>query len=240
VLTYGTGLGAAVFVWISPEFRDEHRAAMDWLNEHSDEDSLFYGVEVELLKIDNSLPAPNFKLVSFPNEVRKEGGGGAGPRVPSEREQTYRHFFEQLLGLFKTRNPGQTNVSRAGTESWLSLSVGRSGVTTGWSFTIERRFRTELSIDTESSEINKSIFDQLLATKDELESELGHSLDWDHKEGRRACRVYSYYPQSPISVMDGEDALQPLIDWAADEMMKVRRILAPRALAALPARGVSV
>jgi hypothetical protein len=31
ILTYGAGTGASVFVWISPEFREEHRAALDWL-----------------------------------------------------------------------------------------------------------------------------------------------------------------------------------------------------------------
>jgi hypothetical protein len=235
VLTYGTGLGATVFVWISPEFRDEHRAALDWLNEHSDEDSLFYGVEVELLKIDDSRPAPNFKLVSYPNEVRKEGGGGTS-RPPSEREAAYRHFFEELLSLFKAQYPGQTNVSRVGHESWLSLSVGRSGVTTGWSFTIERRFRTELSIDTEDAALNKQVFDQLLSERASLDEAMGAELEWDYREGRRACRVYSYYPQSPISITDGEDVLEPLSSWAAAEMMKVRQVLAPRALSLLPRR----
>ena len=240
VLTYGTGLGAGVFIWISPEFRDEHRAVLDWLNEHSDEESFFYGVEVELLQIDDSLPAPNFKLVSFPNEARKEGTSGGGARGVTERGEAYRHFFEQLLSLFKSRYPGQTNVNHVGPDSWMSLSVGRSGITTGWSFTIERRFRVELSLDTEDPRVNKDVFDSLRASQVSLQDAIGHELEWDYKEGRRACRIYSYYSLAPISIMDGEDVLEALRDWASHEMMTLRRVLAPKALELLPIRRSSL
>ena len=68
LLTYGAGLESEVFVWISPRFRDEHRAAVDWLNEHSDGRALFFGVELEVVVIDDApKAAPNFKLVSSPN-----------------------------------------------------------------------------------------------------------------------------------------------------------------------------
>jgi hypothetical protein len=68
LLTYGAGREASVFVWLSPRFRDEHRAAVDWLNEHSDERALFFGVEIEVVVIDDApKAAPNFKLVSSPN-----------------------------------------------------------------------------------------------------------------------------------------------------------------------------
>jgi hypothetical protein len=236
VLTYGTGLGAAVFIWISPEFRDEHRAALDWLNEHSDEGSLFYGVEVELLKIDESRPAPNFRLISFPNEVRKEGVTGPGARTPTERGEAYRRFFASLLIVFKERYPGQTNVSTALPQSWLSLSVGRSGVTSGWTFTSDRRFKTGLWIDTEDPLVNKDLFDKLAAERTLFHEEMGHELEWDYREGRRACYVNSIYGQIPISVMDGDDMLEQLRVWAADEMNKVRRVLGPRLLALLPPR----
>ena len=71
LLTYGAGLDAKVIIWISPSFRDEHRQAIEWLNLHT-EGLSFFGVELELLQIDDSLPAPHFKVVVQPNEWQEQ------------------------------------------------------------------------------------------------------------------------------------------------------------------------
>ena len=71
LLTYASGLDAAVIVWLAPRFRDEHRQVLDWLNGHTTDGVDFFGVELELLRIDDSSPAPHFKLVAQPNEWTK-------------------------------------------------------------------------------------------------------------------------------------------------------------------------
>ena len=59
LLTYAAGFDANVVVWLTREFRDEHRQALDWLNQRTGEDTLFFGVVVELWRIDESRPAPH-------------------------------------------------------------------------------------------------------------------------------------------------------------------------------------
>ena len=72
LLTYAAGFDAEAVVWVTREFRDEHRQALDWLNQRTGDDTLFFGVEVELWKIGDSLPAPHFKLAASPmTGVRK-------------------------------------------------------------------------------------------------------------------------------------------------------------------------
>lgn len=67
LLTYAAGFDAGVVVWVTRDFRDEHRQALDWLNQRTDENTEFFGVVVELWRIGDSLPAPHFNLVAVPN-----------------------------------------------------------------------------------------------------------------------------------------------------------------------------
>ena len=46
LLTYAAGYDANVIVWLTREFRDEHRAALDWLNQRTSDDTQFFGVAV--------------------------------------------------------------------------------------------------------------------------------------------------------------------------------------------------
>ena len=224
LLTYGAGTEAKVFVWISPEFREEHRAALDWLNEHSDEDSLFFGVVIELLAIDESRPAPNFRLVSFPNEVSK----GRGVKAPvSPRGAAYVEFFSDLLTVFKERFVGETNVSKASSDSWLSMGIGKAGLSTGWAFTADKRFRTEVYVDTGDALLNESYYEQLDSHRAEIEAQMGHILDWDRLEGKRACRISSYNEQSPVTVLDERSELEQLRDWGVAEMKCLRDAFRP-------------
>jgi hypothetical protein len=68
LLTYAAGLNTVTVVWIAERFTDEHRAALDWLNQKTPEDIAFFGLEVELWRIGNSQMAPKFNVVCKPNE----------------------------------------------------------------------------------------------------------------------------------------------------------------------------
>ena len=71
LLTYAAGLKARTVVWIAEEFRDEHRAALDLLNASTTQEHAYFGVEIELLRIDNSKPAPRLNVVVRPNDWTK-------------------------------------------------------------------------------------------------------------------------------------------------------------------------
>lgn len=71
ILTYAAGLEALKVVWIAKQFTDEHRAALEWLNENTRENIHFFGLEIEVWKIGDSLPAPKFNIVAKPNDWTK-------------------------------------------------------------------------------------------------------------------------------------------------------------------------
>lgn len=86
VITYAAGKGAEVVVWVVARARDEHRQAIEWLNQHTDNDFGFFLVEIELWSIGDSLPAPRFNVVEqhravFAHDHHRddvEANGGVG------------------------------------------------------------------------------------------------------------------------------------------------------------------
>ena len=72
VLTYAAGTAASTIVWIATAFCEEHRQALDWLNENTGEDVHFFGIELQVVKIGDSPPAPLLNLVAQPNDWQKQ------------------------------------------------------------------------------------------------------------------------------------------------------------------------
>jgi len=48
--------------------RDEHKQAVDWLNEHTDSNINIFAIQMEVWKIANSPYAPKFHVVAEPND----------------------------------------------------------------------------------------------------------------------------------------------------------------------------
>jgi Domain of unknown function (DUF4268) len=92
LIVEASGLEAAVVIWVAPHFREEFRRGLEWLNERTDQQVDFFGVEIGLVRIGRSLPAPVLDVVVQPRNWRKAGrrrvpmtppaAGPAAKRVP--------------------------------------------------------------------------------------------------------------------------------------------------------------
>src|SRR5205823_812664 len=74
LLTYAGGTEPTTVVWVAESFRDEHRAALDWLNQRTDSNTRFFGVEVRAVTLDGAPPnlvAPLMDVVVKPNDWGK-------------------------------------------------------------------------------------------------------------------------------------------------------------------------
>ena len=67
LLTYAPRFDAKIIVWVARQFTEAHRAALDWLNRITDERYACFGVEVQAVRIGDSMPAPQFNVVAKPN-----------------------------------------------------------------------------------------------------------------------------------------------------------------------------
>ena len=94
ILTYAAGLSAKTVIWLAKQFTEEHRAALDWLNENTAEDLSFFGLEIELWCIGDSPPAPKFNVVSKPNDwTREVKTRSASVTAPSDTKKTQYQFW---------------------------------------------------------------------------------------------------------------------------------------------------
>ena len=67
LLTYAAGLETVTIIWVAANFTNQHRAALDWLNDITGETVRFFGLEIELWQIGDSPAAPKFNIVSRPD-----------------------------------------------------------------------------------------------------------------------------------------------------------------------------
>jgi hypothetical protein len=71
MITFAAGLEVSAVVWIATRIGEEHRAVLDWLNQHGDDDVRFFGIELRLLRIGSSPPGASFHVEARPNDWQK-------------------------------------------------------------------------------------------------------------------------------------------------------------------------
>lgn len=220
LLTYASGYDATVVVWVTREFRDEHRQALDWLNQHTDSVTHFFGVVVEALQVDDSRPAINFRLVAAPNEWRKQKVGDSATGPASARREAYRSFFQPLVDELREKHRF-TNARVAQPQNFYAFASGLSRVYYAASFARGGRCRAEAYLDLLDKDENKRVFDRLANHKQELESQFGGSLTWERLDDSRACRIAVYRSGS---IDDKPEELAPMRTWFVENLLQFKRV----------------
>ena len=224
LLTYASGYDAHVVVWIAKEFRDEHRQALDWLNQRSDENTEFFGVVIEVWKIDDSRPAPHFRLVATPNDWRKGKVTTKQEGTTSERREAYRVFFQGLID--RLREEHQFTRARKGQrQSWYSFASGLAGITYGALFPQGEKAAVYLWIAPGEKDQNEALFDALNEHKEAIESEFQESLEWQRKEDQKSCTIMVIRSGT---ITDSPETLEEIQDWMIEKLLKFKKVFGPR------------
>ena len=224
ILTYAAGLSAVTVIWIAQRFTDEHRAALDWLNEISTDSAQFFGIEIEVWRIGESLPAPKFNIVAKPNEWSRSEKSRAQGLTPNRQMQLdfWRGFREFILDSSSSLKPGNPQPL-----NYMNFSLGRSGF---WlaaiaSFWIspdggyERlELRAELGTNHNYSDF---YYEQLLARRSEVEQQIGSELIW-HNRGTD-YRVRKVYAQFTIERENAGDPSEQYA-WLVQNLERLRNV----------------
>ena len=230
LLTYAAGLDAVTVIWIAERFRDEHRAALDWLNAITEESFNFFGIEIELWRIGDSAAAPKFNVICQPNDWAKTvSEAKRGFRALTETQQSQLEFW-QAFREFVADQGSVVKLTNPLPKAFMDMGIGRTG------------FQLSAVISTTNSETGsfdggelraeviikdsyaKHYFELLERQRTEIEAEIGESLTWINPEDAHMCRIHL---RKPSDVFDREQ-WPDYHRWLLEKLEALHDVFSPR------------
>lgn len=176
LITYASGLDAKIIIWISKSFNEEHRQAIDWLNEVSNENISFFALEIELWKIKNSPHAPKFNIVCHPNDWTKSLRSDSNNKELTETKILQREYWQNFKDYCESNDLVNFATQKASPQHWYLISIGRSG------------FQISLTANSQKNKLGCELYvsvpwssyavRQLMQEKELIEKEVGSKLVW--------------------------------------------------------------
>ncbi len=184
IITYASGYDAEIIIWIVKDVRDEHKQAIDWLNEHTDEKINFFAIKMELWQIGNSPFAPKFQIISKPNDWAKAIKKSTSQSALTDTKLLQLDFWNKFKEYAQSNN-SKLRLRKAYPQHWYDISSGSSEA------------HISLTINSQSNQIaceiyipnSKDLFYKLEKQKGEIEKELDMKLEWMALEGKKASRI---------------------------------------------------
>ncbi|MFL1596226.1 DUF4268 domain-containing protein [Rhodococcus ruber] len=215
-VVYAAGLDATAVVWVATRFREDHRSALDWLNERTDNNVGFFGVEVSVVQIGDDGPrAPVFTVVSRPNDWQKsvKSAGGADAETANPVNTVRQDFFAEVLTTVNAQRPG-IRVPARSRYNWTSFAFGPFG---NWGLSIANgKLRIEAYLDLKDRDVTKQLFDQFATERAHWEARVGAgAFSWERLDDKRASRIAIYHPLD----LDDEQQRQEAEEWAVTTLI---------------------
>ena len=232
LITYAAGLKAVTIIWIASRFTDEHRAALDWLNEITDGDFNFFGLEMEVWRIGESAATPKFNIVSAPNnwtqtvsnkkKVIEQGDLTGAKQLQLEFWTAFREYVLDQDTVIKPTKPLP--------QVWMTISIGRTGfclVTVASTTDSESGNSDSHHLRVEFAMLNdadKTYFAQIESQKAAIESEFGGPIIWAESVGKKQSKVFV----KKTVALDDREQWPSYHDWLLKNLNKFHAVFAKR------------
>ena len=183
LITYASGLEAEIIIWIVKEVLEEHQQAIDWLNENTDEKINFFAIRMEVWKIGDSQPAPNFHIVSKPNNWFKSVKQTIQQTALSDTKLLQLKFWDGFKEYAENKVLN-LQLRKTNPQHWYDISFGRTDCHIG------------LTINSQKNEIaceiyipnSKETYKEFENHRDEIDNSLGR-LIWMELPTKKASRI---------------------------------------------------
>ena len=221
VLTYTAAFEADIAIWIVGDPRPEHVKAVAWLNDSSQLTAYLF--KIQAIKIGDSPAAPLLTLIVGPSESAKEIA--SSKQEKSNRETARGRFNNALLEHAGTRTT--LHSGRSGTTgSFINGRSGQPGINLVYGVT---QHGTSVYLWIERGKDwaawNDSVYQHLLALKDEIEADFGETLTWDAKESNRSRKLIS---SLDLGGWVDDEAWPAVIEATVEKMIKLDAVVRTR------------
>lgn len=214
LITYASGKSADVIIWVVKHAREEHKAAIEWLNNHTDEKIGFFLCEIKLYRIGASEPAVKFEVIEKPNDWTKEVKKNESANETQQQRYDYWVAFQdyafqnaQFAKEFKRRKPS--------TDHWMNYSIGSSDCYISVTQLVNRN---EINVCLYIPN-NMELYESFLTNRESINKAADIPLSWCELPERKASKIII---ERPAELSD-QSKWQEQFDWLADVMVKIKK-----------------
>jgi hypothetical protein len=215
IITYASGVDAEVIVWIVRSVRDEHKQAIDWLNEHTDENVNFFAIQMEVWRIGDSPCAPKFQIIAKPNDWAKAVKKTTAQGELSDTKMLQLEFWSKFKEYAQEHNSA-IKLRKVYPQHWYDISIGFSYV----HITLTVNSQTEQMTCEIYIPDSKQLFSALLKNKANIESELTEPLVWEELATKKACRIKLVR----VGALTDQDSWETYHAWMCEKVADFQKV----------------
>lgn len=181
MLVYAAGLDADIAIWVVKDVNEEHRQAIEWLNDNSFEKINIFLVKLELWQIDNSPIAPKFQVICEPNNWAKVLKQQSKDNI-TDLELKQMEYWQGFVDYAKSKD--KTYISqRPSIYNWYVIRIGSSDYKIKLVHSVNSdMIRCQLEI------FNDEIYKKLEQHRTEIDNKI-NGLEWEYLEDRKVNRI---------------------------------------------------
>lgn len=194
LLTYASSFDACIIIWVVADVREEHKRAVEWFNEHMNDEISFFLVKTEVYKIGDSPPAVKFNVIVEPNSWSKitRRIGKTDSQI-TETQINHLNFWEEFKEHSAITGTKLRVTHTPRPQHWFDISSGKTGV----NLTVSRNTKDKNIACWIWISNSQTVYNNLYANKNEIESIVGEKIEWNENINKKASTVKCIYECDP-------------------------------------------
>jgi len=206
-ITYASALDAKTIVWIATDITEEHKKALDWLNDITQEDISFYGIQLELWEVGPDTASTRWNIVSAPSVNVKAIKHASSTTESGQIQLSYWTKFRDKLKA--TKKIHSLHTPRP--QYWFDVALGKSGIHISNTCNIQKNIvRIRVYIENKTA---PTAYAFLESRKADIEKQLGFQMNWDSNPNASDKTITLEHETDLTDEVKTEESLNWMVDY---------------------------